>query len=154
MLLYVHSSHIIMSLRSDPQRPKRPPATTRTTMLRRWGPRQCEATCVLRSLLFQQLCGTKSQRQCPKSSCWGTTQQQDNPSCYERIGCYSTSLLLNSPGLYYFVVIYHHNVSLFRCDCLVRFSFFLFVCLFVNICLVCLCVLLFVYLICLFVCII
>ena len=43
MLLYVHRSHIIMSLRSDPQRPKRPPATTRTTMLRRWGPRQCEA---------------------------------------------------------------------------------------------------------------
>ena len=46
------------SLRSDPQRPKRPSATARTTTLRRWGPRQCEATCVLRNLLFPQLCGT------------------------------------------------------------------------------------------------
>ena len=27
---------------------------------------------------------------------------------------------------YYFVVICHHNVSLFRCDCLVRFSFLSF----------------------------
>ena len=40
---------------------KRPLAIARTTMLRRWGPRQCEATCVLRQLLFQQLCGTVSQ---------------------------------------------------------------------------------------------
>ena len=55
------------SLRSDPQRPKRPSAIARTTMLRRWVPRQCEATCVLRNLLFQQLCGTKKpQRQYPK----------------------------------------------------------------------------------------
>ena len=27
-------------------------------MLRRWGQGKCEATCVLRSLLFRQLCGT------------------------------------------------------------------------------------------------
>ena len=32
-------------------------------MLRRWGPRQCElTTCLVRNLLFQQLCGTESQR--------------------------------------------------------------------------------------------
>ena len=37
------------SKRYDQQRPKRPSATARTTMLRRcWGPRQCQATCVLR----------------------------------------------------------------------------------------------------------
>ena len=30
---------------------------------------QCEATRVLRELLFQQLCGAKSRRQCPKSNC-------------------------------------------------------------------------------------
>ena len=36
------------SARSDPQRSKRSSAITRTSMLRRWGPRQCEATCVLR----------------------------------------------------------------------------------------------------------
>ena len=35
-------------------------------MLRKWRPRQCEAACVLRNLLFQQLCGTGSQRQSPK----------------------------------------------------------------------------------------
>ena len=42
------------SLRSDPWRPKRPSAIATTTMLRRWGPRQCQATCVLRWLPFQQ----------------------------------------------------------------------------------------------------
>ena len=31
-----------------------------------WGPCQCEATCVLLSLLFQQLCETESQRRSPK----------------------------------------------------------------------------------------
>ena len=36
------------SLCSDPQRPKRQSAIARTAMLRRWGPRQWEATCVLR----------------------------------------------------------------------------------------------------------
>ena len=35
-------------------------------MLRRWGPGQYEAFCVLLDLLFQQLCGTESQRQSPK----------------------------------------------------------------------------------------
>ena len=36
------------SKRLNTQRRKRPSATTRTTTLRRWGPRQCQATCVLR----------------------------------------------------------------------------------------------------------
>ena len=36
-------------------------------MLRRWGPRQCEATCVLRTLLFQQRCRTKPQSHRPKT---------------------------------------------------------------------------------------
>ena len=37
------------SLRSDSQRPKRPSATARKTMSRRWGPRQCEADCCFNS---------------------------------------------------------------------------------------------------------
>ena len=48
---------------SDPQKPKRPSATA--AILRRWGPRQSEATCVLRCLLFQELCRAESQRPCP-----------------------------------------------------------------------------------------
>ena len=35
------------STRSDPYRPEIPPAIARATVLRRWGPRQCEATCAL-----------------------------------------------------------------------------------------------------------
>ena len=42
-----------------------------------------KATCALRNLFFQQPCRTKPQRQCLKSNCWGTTQQQDNPFSYE-----------------------------------------------------------------------
>ena len=43
----VNSSYAL----SDPQRPKRPSATARTTKLKKWGPRQCEAACVLRWLI-------------------------------------------------------------------------------------------------------
>ena len=50
------------STRSDPQRPKRASATARTTMLRRWGPRQCEVTCVLRiNLRITVLTAVRSQ---------------------------------------------------------------------------------------------
>ena len=64
------------SARSDPQRPKRPPATARRTMLRRRGPRHREATYVLHQLLFRQLCGQKkSRRQCPKSNCSNLKQR-------------------------------------------------------------------------------
>ena len=55
-------------------------------MLRKRGPCQSEAIFVLRNMLFQQLCGTKSQTDkdsVRKSNCWGTAQQQDNPSSYE-----------------------------------------------------------------------
>ena len=48
-------------------------------MLSSWETRQCNAVYVPHLLLFQQLCGTKTQRQCPKSKCW-RTQPQDNPS--------------------------------------------------------------------------
>ena len=53
------------SLRPDPQRPKRPSATARTTMFRRWG-HQCEATCVLHNLLFKQLCRAVTKTKSPK----------------------------------------------------------------------------------------
>ena len=78
---------------------------------------QCQGGGEVRSwLLFQQLCGIRSQRQCPRRNCWGTTQRQDNPPSYESpapppcswslLGSViqlrepsSTSLLLISPGL-------------------------------------------------------
>ena len=68
----------------------------RTTMLRRWGPRQCKAACVLGQLLFQQLCRTKSQRQCPE-----TQLPRNNSDARQSIqlwGPSSTSLLI-APGL-------------------------------------------------------
>ena len=71
------------SLCSDRQRPKRPSAITRTAMLRKWGPRQGKATSVLHQSPFQQLCGTKSHRQCPKSNCREQLSKQENPSGYE-----------------------------------------------------------------------
>ena len=53
---------------------------------------------------------------------------------------------------HYFVVIYHHNVSLSRCDCLVRFSFvycLLFVCLLICVLFVCVLCCLYVLFVCL-----
>ena len=70
----------------------------RTTMLRRWGPRQCKATCVLRQLLFQQLCRTKSQRRCPEKQLL-----RNNSDARQSIQLWepsSTSLLLVSPWLF------------------------------------------------------
>ena len=44
------------------RRVRQPPSES---MLRRWGPGQRQASCVLRNLPLQQLCGTKLQRQSP-----------------------------------------------------------------------------------------
>ena len=67
-------------------------------MLRRWGPRQCQATCVPLNLLFRQLCRTKSQRQCPKKQLL-----RNNPAARQSIRLWkpsSTSLFfVFSPGL-------------------------------------------------------
>ena len=52
-------------------------------MLIRWEPHQCEATCVLHNLLYQQLFGTKTVSGKATDNCWGTTHLQDSPSSYE-----------------------------------------------------------------------
>ena len=73
MLVAISSSF----LRSDPRRPKRPSAMARTTRLKRWGPRQYEATCVFRNLLFQQ-----SQRRSPRDQLL-RPEAKDGPTHYE-----------------------------------------------------------------------
>ena len=102
VMLYGHKSHI--RLNRDGERgggvwsgtyeqlvPALRPVKTEETvgycqnnMLRRWGPRQCEAACVLRSLLFHQLCGTKSQRQSLKHQPLGP-ETKDSPAHYENL---------------------------------------------------------------------
>ena len=66
----------------DPRRPKKPSAMAKTTRLKRWGPRQCEATCVFRNLLFQQLCLTESQRRSPRDQLL-RPEAKDSPIHYE-----------------------------------------------------------------------
>ena len=60
---------IIIIIRCDPQRPKRPPATARNTHVKKVAP------CVLRNLLFQRLFGTKSQTQFPRRETTDEDQQ-------------------------------------------------------------------------------
>ena len=71
------------STRSDPYRPERPSATARATMLRRWGPRQCEATCTLLYIIAVS--------PAVRSKVTKTMSKKQQPS--------STSLLLISSGL-------------------------------------------------------
>ena len=70
-------------------------------MLMRWGPHQCEATCVLHNLLYQVInsCSEQSHKDgVRKSSCWGTIQLQGNPSIYESPAPPASSdLLLSLP---------------------------------------------------------
>ena len=88
------------SQRSDPQRPKRPSATARTIAVKELGtsPGQCEAACELRSLLFQQLCGTKPQRQSPENRLL-EPEAEDSSADHESLAppssCCSCSLSLS-----------------------------------------------------------
>ena len=71
------------SQHSDQQRPKRPSATARTLDVKELGtsPVQCEAACELRNLLFQQLCGTKPQRQSPENRLLEPEAEDSSADC-------------------------------------------------------------------------
>ena len=106
--------------RSDPQKTEETVSHRQNNTIKEVGtqPVRSNLCASLICVSEKQLCGTKPQRQCPKSNCWGTTQQQDNPSSYEspapppsswaRAGCKMTLCLLHYPREIKFIYSFIH----------------------------------------------
>ena len=70
-----------MLVPSSLPRPATASKTVNTKAIRRWESSQlCKPPCVPRNLLFQQLWGTKSQRQCPQNQLLKTTEAKARPT--------------------------------------------------------------------------